>query len=69
MVSDRAGLMELDTDDTKLLDEEAGPSNKCLQKSKRLLENQERRERLDARVTEANSDADDFWYVKYLLLL
>jgi hypothetical protein len=42
------------------LDEEAGPSNKRIQKSKRLLERQERRERIDARVVEANSDADDF---------
>jgi hypothetical protein len=44
MVSDGAGLAELDTDDVELLDEEAGPSNKRLQKSKRLLERQERRE-------------------------
>jgi hypothetical protein len=42
------------------LDEEAGPSNKRIQKSKRLLERQERRERIDARVVEADSDADDF---------
>jgi hypothetical protein len=38
-----------------LLDEEAGPSNKQLRKSKHLLERQERHERLDARVTEADS--------------
>jgi hypothetical protein len=37
MVSDRAGLVELDTDDVDLLDEEACPSKKFLQKSKRLL--------------------------------
>jgi hypothetical protein len=43
-----------------LLDEEAGPSKKCLQKSKRLLERQDRCELLDAHVAEANSDADDF---------
>jgi hypothetical protein len=43
-VSDGAGLIELDTGDVELLDEEAGPSNKCLQKSKRLLKRQERRE-------------------------
>jgi hypothetical protein len=43
-----------------LLDEEAGPSNKCLQKSKRLLERQGIRERLDGRVAEADADADDF---------
>jgi hypothetical protein len=44
MVSDGAGLTELDTDDVELLDEEVGPSNNCLQKSKRLLKRQERRE-------------------------
>jgi hypothetical protein len=60
MVSIRAGLAELDTCDVELLDEKAGPSNKCLQKSKHLLERQERRERLDARVTEVDFDADDF---------
>jgi hypothetical protein len=43
-VSDGAGLTELDASDVELLDEEAGPSNKRLQKSKRLLERQERRE-------------------------
>jgi hypothetical protein len=42
------------------LDEEAGPSKKHLQKPKHLLERQERRERLDARVMEADSDTDDF---------
>jgi hypothetical protein len=42
MVSDVAGLTELDTSDVKLLDEEAGPSSKRLRKSKRLLEKQER---------------------------
>jgi hypothetical protein len=39
------------------LDEEAGPSNKHLQKSKRLLE---RCERFDARVAKTDSDAEDF---------
>jgi hypothetical protein len=39
------------------LDEEAGPSKKYLQKSKHLLERQKRRERFDAYVTEADSDA------------
>jgi hypothetical protein len=68
-VSDRAGLVELDIGDVELLDEEVGPWNKRLQKSKRLFERQERCERLDARVTEADFDADDFWYVIYLLLL
>jgi hypothetical protein len=60
MVSDGTGLTELDTGDVELLDEEAGPSNKRLRKSKRLLERQERCEQLDARVVEADSDADDF---------
>jgi hypothetical protein len=59
-VSDGACLTELDTGDTEFLDEEVGPSNKHLQKSKRLLEKQESRERLDARVTEADSYANDF---------
>jgi hypothetical protein len=39
---------------------EPGPSKKCLRKSKRLTEKQERRERLKAHVTEADSDADNF---------
>jgi hypothetical protein len=42
MVSDGAGLIELDTGDVEFLDEEAGPSKKHFQKSKRLLERQER---------------------------
>jgi hypothetical protein len=42
------------------LDEKVGPSKKCLQKSKRLLKRQEKRERLDARVTKADSDVDEF---------
>jgi hypothetical protein len=69
MVSDRAGLTELDIGDVELLDEEPGPSNKRLQKSKHLHQRQERCEWLDARVVEADFDADDFWYVIYLLLL
>jgi hypothetical protein len=60
MVSDGAGLVELDTSDVELLDEEVCPSKKRIQKSKCLLERQERRERLDARVMQADSDADDF---------
>jgi hypothetical protein len=44
MVSDGVGLAKLDTGDAELLDEEAGPSNKHLQKLKRPLERQERRE-------------------------
>jgi hypothetical protein len=43
-VSDGAGLIESYTGDVELLDKEAGPSNKRLQKSKHLLERQERRE-------------------------
>jgi hypothetical protein len=42
------------------LDEEADPSEKCLQKSKHLLERQNRRERLDARVVEVDSNVDNF---------
>jgi hypothetical protein len=60
MVSNGAGLTELATCDAELLDEEACPSKKHLQKSKRLLERKERREHLDARVAEAYSDANDF---------
>jgi hypothetical protein len=60
MVSDGAGLTELDTGDVELLDEEAGPSNKRLQKSKCFLKRQERREWLDAHVAEVDSYADDF---------
>jgi hypothetical protein len=59
MVSDGAGLAELVGGDVELLDEEPGPSNKCLLKSMRLLKRQERREQLDAHVTK-HSDADDF---------
>jgi hypothetical protein len=44
MIFDGAGLAEIVTCDVELLDEEEGPSNKCLQKPKRLLEIQERRE-------------------------
>jgi hypothetical protein len=60
MISDRASLVELDTGDVELLlGEEAGPLNKHLQKLKHLLKRQERRERLDARVAKADSNADD----------
>jgi hypothetical protein len=41
-VFDGACLTELDTGDVELLYEEAGPSKKRLQKSKHLLERQER---------------------------
>jgi hypothetical protein len=43
-VSNGAGLTELDTDDVTLLNEEAGTSKKRIQKSKHLLERQERHE-------------------------
>jgi hypothetical protein len=42
------------------MEEEPCPSKKCLRKSKCVIETQERCERLDARVAEADSDADDF---------
>jgi hypothetical protein len=38
------------------LDEEADPSKKRIRKPKHILERQERRERLDIRVKEADSD-------------
>jgi hypothetical protein len=60
MMSDGASLAELDTSDIELLDEEASPSNKRLQKSKHILERQEIRERLGAHVAEVDSDVDDF---------
>jgi hypothetical protein len=46
-VSDGAGLVELATHDIELMQEEPGPSKKHLQKSKHVIERQERRERLD----------------------
>jgi hypothetical protein len=42
------------------MQEESGPSKKRLQKSQRNIERKERRERLNAHVTKADSDADDF---------
>jgi hypothetical protein len=42
------------------LDEEVGPSKKRIQKSKHHLKRQERSERLDARVMEADFNVDDF---------
>jgi hypothetical protein len=59
-VSDRVGLTELATRDVELMEDESGPSKKCLRKSKRLAEKQEWHDRLNARVAEADSDADDF---------
>jgi hypothetical protein len=41
------------------MDEEPSPS-KCLQKSKCVAERQERYEQFDVRVTEAESDANNF---------
>jgi hypothetical protein len=38
-ISDGAGLTELTTCDVELMEEEPGPSKKCLQKSKRLAKN------------------------------
>jgi hypothetical protein len=43
-VFDGAGLTELATRDIELMEEEPGPSKKHLQKSKQLIEKQERRE-------------------------
>jgi hypothetical protein len=68
-ISDRARLTELATRDVELMEEEQGPSKKHFQKSqgppkKSIQKSQwmiERREQLNARVTEADSDADDFW--------
>jgi hypothetical protein len=60
-VSDEAGLTELATRDVELMEEEPDPSKKCLRKSKQLAKKQERWEWLNARVIEADLDADDFW--------
>jgi hypothetical protein len=60
-VSDGAGLAKLATCDVVLMEEESGPSKKHLQKSKWVTEKQERSERLNACVIEADSDADNFW--------
>jgi hypothetical protein len=68
MVSDGARLTELATRDIELMEEEQGPSKKCFQKSqgppkKSIQKSQrmiERRERLNARVVEADSVDDDF---------
>jgi ketosteroid isomerase-like protein len=60
IISDGAGLTELVIPDVELMEEEPHPSKKRLRKSKRLTEKQERSEQLNARVAEADSDADDF---------
>jgi hypothetical protein len=59
-VSYGVGLTELATRDVELREEELGPSKKCLQKSKHVAERQERCEQLDAHVTEADLEANDF---------
>jgi hypothetical protein len=67
-VSDGARLTELATRDIELMEEEQGTSKKHLQKSQgppkksiqKLQRMIERRERLNACVAEADSDADDF---------
>jgi hypothetical protein len=59
-VSDGVGLTEFVSRDVELVEEEQDPSKKHLQKSKRVAEKQERCEQLNARVTEADSDADNF---------
>jgi hypothetical protein len=60
-VSDGAGLAELATHDVDLMTDESGPSKKCIQKLKWLAKKQERHDWLNERVTEADSDADNFW--------
>jgi hypothetical protein len=42
------------------MEEELGPSKKRIQKIKYVAKRKEIRERLDARVAEADSDTDDF---------
>jgi hypothetical protein len=59
-VSDRVGIEELATRDVELMEEEIGPSKKCLLKSKGLAAKQERHELLNAHVAEVDSDADNF---------
>jgi hypothetical protein len=60
-VSDGVGLIELATRDVELMEDEPGPSKKRLRKLKWLVEKQERHERLNTCVTEADSDVDNFW--------
>jgi hypothetical protein len=59
-VSDGVRLTELATREIELMEEEPDPLKKCLRKSKMTHCKQERRERLNAHVTEADLDADDF---------
>jgi hypothetical protein len=59
IVSEGEGLNELAPLTLELM-VEPDPSNSKRQKSMRLLEKQQRVEQLNARVTEEDSDADDF---------
>jgi hypothetical protein len=60
MVSNGAGLTELTTCDVELMEEQSDPSNKHLLKSQWIIEREQRCSRLDARVTEADSNANNF---------
>jgi hypothetical protein len=60
MVFQGARCAKLATRDVELTEEEPGPSKKCIQKSKRLTKKQERRKCINACVTEADLDADNF---------
>jgi hypothetical protein len=61
MEFDEAGLVELATRDVELMEEEeSSPSMKCLQKSQRIIEREQRRSRLNACVAKADSDVDNF---------
>jgi hypothetical protein len=60
MVSDGPRLIELATCDVELVEEEQGPPKKRLQKSQHIIEGKQRCEQLNTRVTEADSDVDDF---------
>jgi hypothetical protein len=76
-VSDVEKLTELATRDIELIEKEQGPSKKHLQKSQGSLKQSlqksqwmiERREQLNARVTKADYDTDDFWQINYIILL
>jgi hypothetical protein len=75
--SNGARLTELATPDIEWMEEEQGPpkkrlqksqgpSKKSLQKSQRVIE---KRQWLNAHVVMADSDADDFWQINYIILL
>jgi hypothetical protein len=59
-VSDGAELAQLATGTVELMTEEPGPSKKDVRRSQRIIEKEQRLEQLNARVVEADSDADDF---------